>query len=274
MNKVYRFLKFILLFGIMIRFTACGKSQTEESDTKTPDISKTPNAPTFFGDSTLTIISSNRPKGYLVKIFQNKELTLLNLSRGDSINRTIALASIPFSWEMFSIPDLTDGDKPYQTGTYIRELEIPVEKELYGDDIFFMDVNFDGEEDLLIKHGGYNRSYYACFDLINGGNNVSPGILQPMFDPPFDNIVGGAEDIYTEFDYENKKIHIYEQMGCCSHWETWCEMVRDWEWDPPKLQVVRQERVEYSVDGYEHKEIYERVDGELKKVLTKKSKIN
>lgn len=226
----------------------------------------------FFGDTTLTIISANRPNGYLVKIFQTKDLTLFNLSRGDSINQYIALHEIPLSVSMGELSDLTNRDCPDSIGTYIREINIPVEKELgYG--LFFMDVNFDGQEELVIEHSGYNRTYYACFDLVNGSANITPGILQPMNEEPFNNIVSGGDDIYTEFDYDKKTIHIFEQMGCCSHVETWCEMVRDYELDVPKIQVVRREEVDYTADGHIVTTNYKRVDGELKEVSTTREKI-
>lgn len=225
----------------------------------------------FFGDTTLTIISANRPNGYLVKIFQTKDLTLFNLSRGDSINQYIALHEIPLSVSMGEFPDLTYRNRPYKTGTYIRKIDIPVKKKL-SSGLFFMDVNFDGEEELVIEYEGYNRSYYACFDIVNGSADISPGILHPMNDEPFNNIVSGADAIYTEFDYDKKTIHIFEQMGCCSHVEIWCEMVKDYEFDSPKIQVVRREDVGYT-DGLVVTTSYKRVDGELKKVSTTREKI-
>lgn len=264
---------FLLIISIALAFESCNRHRNDDDcETITPDVSNEQNAPTFFGDSTLTIISSNRPNGYLVKFFQTKDLTLINLSRGDSINQYVALHEIPRSVWMESCYDLTFGDEPMAIGTYIREINIPVEKEL-GMGLFFMDVNFDGEEELVIEHPGYNRTYYACFDIVNGSANVTPGILQPMDEKPFNNIVSGSEDIYTEFDYEKKTIHIFEQMGCCSHVETWCEMVKDWEYDTPKIQVVRQEEVDYTADGYMVTTKSKRVDGELKEVSQKREKL-
>lgn len=236
----------------------------QDRETITEDISGEPDAPTFFGNSTLTIVSSNRPNGYLVKIFQTKDITLLNLSRGDSINQYIAIHEIPASCSG-SFPDLASG---MYTGTYIREVNIPVEKDELGWGLFFMDVNFDGEEELLIEHSGYNRCYYACFDVVHGKPDVSPGILQPMNEPPYGNIVSGSDDIYTEFDYNKKTIHIFEQMGCCSHVEIWCEMVKDWDFEEPKLQVVKREKVEYRADGYIETTLSKRVDGELQQIST------
>lgn len=215
-------------------------------------------------------MSSNRSNGYLVKFLQTPQLTLINLSRG-AINRYIALHEIPWNISTPTFAELSYLEKPLNFGTYIREFEIPVEKEL-GMGLFFMDVNFDGEEELVIEYKGYNRYYYACFDLIHGSKNVTPGILQPMSEEPYNNFVSFG-DSYTEFDYDNKTIHIFEQMGCCSHVETWCAMVKDSEYSNPKLRIVRKEDVDYTADGYVIKTIYKRVDGELKEVVSTKRKI-
>lgn len=246
-------------------------SYSISNDDKTINTSNKNSAvPEFFGDSTLTIVSSNRPNGYLVKIFQTNDLTLLNLSRGDSINQYVAIHEIPKSVSKESFSNLTDGDEPKSTGVYVREINIPIETHLcHG--LFFMDVNFDGEEELVIEYRGYNRFYYACYDVVNGVANVTPGILHPMNEPPYNNIVSESSDIYgsivTEFDYDKKTIHIFEQMGAGSHVETWCEMVRDNEYDKPKIQIVRQEDVYFTVDTI-FKTTYVRIDGELKKVST------
>lgn len=241
---------------------SCRDNSNKDDETLTDDISATPGAPTFFGDSTLTIISSNKPNGYSVKFFQTKDLTLVNLSRGDSINQYIALHKIPMSMYMASISDLTYGDKPRTIGTYIREINIPIEEYLLGVGLFFMDVNFDGEEELVIEHIGYNRTYYACFDIVHGIATTAPGFLQPMNNEPYNNIVDGYDN-YTVFDSDNKTIHIFEQMGCCSHVETWCEMVKDWDYEKPKIQIVKRKEVDYTADDYMITTISKRVDGEL-----------
>ena len=84
----------------------------------------------------------------------------------------------------------------------------------------------------------------------------------------------GGVDIYTEFDNGKKTIHIFAQMGCCSHIETWCEMVSDYEFDVPKIQVVRREDVDYTADGYVVATNYIRVDGEQKNVSSIRKKCN
>lgn len=246
------------ILSLMLGIVSCSISDNKKN---TFDTENNKSAITdFFGDSVLTIISSNRPNGYLVKIFHTRDMTLLNLSRGDSINKFLSIHEIPLSVENI---------RPDTIGTVVREINIPLENEL-ASGLFFMDVNFDGEEELILKYPGYNRSYYACFDIVKGVANVTPGILQPMNEPPYNNIVTGDGDIYgdiyTKFDYDNKTIHIFEQMGCCSHQETWCEMVSDYEFDPPKVRIVRREDVDYTSDGHIITTIYKRVDGELKEV--------
>lgn len=249
---------------------SCNYNSNKERNTLTHDISEEIGAPTFFGDSTLTIISSNKPNGYNVKFFQTKYLTLINLTRGDSINQYIALHEIPESVRWEYLRDLTDGIEPMAIGTYIREIKIPIEKSQLGWGLFFMDVNFDGEEELVIAHPGYNRTYYACFDIVNGEANITPGILHSMDEEPYNNIVTG-DGIDTEFDFKNKTIHIFESLGCCSYQETWCEMVSDYEYDEPKIQVVRREYVE-NMSDYVIKKIYKRIDGELKEVSSTREK--
>ena len=155
---------------VCLAATSCRDTGTVEWPTDTPDISGEPGAPTFFGDSTLTIISANRPNGYLVKFFQTKDMVLLNLSRGDSINRYIALDEFPMSLTFSSCQDLSYRNDLRACGTYIRELDIPVQKELTMG-LFFMDVNFDGDEELVVSYEGYNQLYFACYDLVHARND-------------------------------------------------------------------------------------------------------
>lgn len=252
----------VLFFGIV----SCSIS---DNSTTNNTLKNETSLTEFFGDSLLTIVSSNRPNGYLVKIFQTKDLVLLNLTRGDSINQYVTIFYIPSSVKD-AFPDLDDGCYPDSIGSYIREINIPIVKEL-GSGLFFMDVNFDGEEELVVEHPGYNRMYYDCFDIVHGVANVTPGILHPMKEPPYNDIVSG-EFGSTEFDFDKKTIHISESIGCSNHIETWCEMVSDYEFDSPKLQVVKKEEVEIEADDngefYRVTTLYKRVDGALTKIST------
>lgn len=224
-------------------------------------ISDKPEYPQFWGDSSLTIISSNRPNGYLVKIFKNNDILLLNLSRKNGINVYIPLEKIPMSIHMQkSLNDIFAGDS---IGTYIRDIDIPVEESL-GSGWFFMDGNFDGKEELVIEHPGYNRRYFSFFDLEKGDSHTMPGLLLSINHPPFNNIVSGV-DSYTNFDRKKKTIYIFEQSGCCDHTEIWAEMTKDYDYEEPHLEVVKRKEIE----GWPNMEIttiFRRIDGELKEV--------
>lgn len=216
----------------------------------------------FFGDSTLRIVSSNTPNGYNIEFLKSPQLILMKLSRGDTIRQYVAIEAIP---ESVGINQELES-KSINCRDYLTEMNIPVMNEL-GEGMFFMDVNFDGEQELVIEYPGYNRKYYACYDLINGDRNICPGLLQAMSEPPFNNIVGG-ENGETEFDYINKKMHQYETIGCCSSIETWCEMVSDYEGDVPKLRIIEQSHINFSLDGINITDTYRRINGELLKVAT------
>lgn len=223
----------------------------------------------FFGDSVVTVLSSNQPHGYSISILRNKELCLWHFQRGDSISRYLAINCVPDDMAT-SIQD--------SIGTFTRSFDIPTRDKLPKDlnfhQVFFMDVNFDGETDLVVPYVGYNRTHYVCFDIVHGDDNVTFGILQPMNEPPYDNIVSGGKyiDVHTEFDYDKKTIHIFEQIGCCSSVESWCEMVRDFEYDTSKVRIVRKEKVEY-INGYEYRTNYKRIDGDLKEISSTREKM-
>lgn len=223
----------------------------------------------FFGDSVVTVLSSNQPHGYSISIIKNNDLCLWHFQRGDSISRYLALNYYPHDLD-FSIQD--------SIGTFIRNFDIPTCDTLSDDPnfqkVFFMDVNFDGEVEFIFPYQGYNRIYYACYDISHGDDTYTHGMLQPMDEPPYDNIVSGGRyiDVHTEFDYDKKTIHIFEQIGCGSSVESWCEMVRDFEYDTPKVRIVRKEKVEY-VNGYEYRTNYKRIDGDLKEISSTREKM-
>lgn len=261
-------LHLIICMGMASGIFSCKENRLANSDSDF--VQET----SFFGDSTLTIVSSNKSNGYTIKIFQSKDLTLMNLSGGDSINQYVPLYRIPTSLIYDSdIKDLIRDDSVgNKIGTYVREINIPVERKKLGRGVFFMDVNFDGEEELLIECSGHNRTYFDCFDIVNGIPSVAPGILRPMDEEPYNNIVSSNNSmdtvsIHTKFDFKEKTIHIKEYMGCCSYYETWCKLIADDEWDFPSVKVVRKEYVERDSDGngnvIEKKKIYVRENGEL-----------
>lgn len=256
-----------LSYSILFSFLAlclfsCANNETDRKALNS--IYDKPDYPYFWGDSTLTIISSNRPNDYLVKIFKSKDLSLLNLSRGDSINVYIPITKIP--GKIFSEGYITDSP-----GTYIRKFDIPIVEAEDLDtcwDWFFMDGDFDGKEEFVIEHPGYNRRYFAFFNLEKGDTSTMPGLLMPNNNPPFNNIVSG-EDSYTKFDRKKKTIHIFEQLGCCEYTETWAEMTKDYDGENLHLEVVRKENVKFGQNS-KITTIYYRIDGELKEIEKRK----
>lgn len=239
-------------------------------------------------DPTLTIISTNQPNGYTIKFIQRKEKVLMNLSRGDSINRTLEINAIPTLLlpKALNLKKLSNSNKD---AIVYCDVNIPVVQEIIPpnsadqeSDYFFMDVNFDGEKELLVEGEGYNTACFTCYDLINGSVDFTTGLLQPIDEPPFDNIVSSYSNIpeavaVTEFDYDKKTIHIYQSFGCCAGAETWCEMVDDNPDGVPRLQIVRKKEVEtmHGVDEevYRITTLYKRVDGNLKKISTTREKL-
>ncbi len=266
-----RFLPMVTMLAVIIACASC-RNQTErlvtldaDSDLSIQDISGEPGTPTFFGDTTLTIVSSNRPNGYLVKMFITKDMTMLNLSRGDSVNRYIDLGALPQSLCYSHIGQLLDGDdKPAVRGTYMEKIYIPVVDSIHQaiNSIAFMDVDFDDEEELIMSSMGYNRHYFTCYDLT--GENPRH-TLEPMGEP-FNQFVSGFEDTYTAFYRKAKTIHIREWIGCSDCIDTWCAFTKDSEYDDPEMHIVKKKEVETWCDGTVSTTIWQRIDGELRQV--------
>ncbi len=173
----------------------------------------------FWGDSSAVFVAKELQNGYRISIISNKELCLFHFERGDSISRYFAIHELPFECR-----DFEDS-----VGFFAIDIKFPVCKldTLDGNcpPMFFMDVNFDGEKEFVVSHQGYNREYYASFDLVKGNNNGScPGLLEANNEPPYDNLVGGGySHNHTVFDYKNKVIYIYESLGCSEYQETWAK---------------------------------------------------
>lgn len=218
----------------------------------------------FFGDSVLIIMVSDHPQGYSITVLKNNDLCLWRFQRGDSINRYLALHQLPLGVES-SISD--------SIGIFSRGFEIPtldtLSEDLYYNPFFFMDVNFDGEAEFVVAHQGYNRTYYTCFDLVNGNRHEpSIGILSPMDEEPYNNIVGGMCG-RTEFDYQNQIIHIFENMGCTASIETWAKPIKT-EYDiATKVRIYKRIEKEYHADGSEHITEYGLVNGSLEEISHK-----
>lgn len=162
----------------------------------------------FFGDSTAVLIANTLQNGYKISIIHNKQLDLVHFERGDSISRYCAIHKLPFDLVQYEEDSI---------GIFQVDLDFPILKldtlggSKYAPDMFFMDVNFDEEEDFVVSHEGYNRTYYACFDLVNGNRAGScPGLLESNNEPPYYNIVSGIyeQPSYTVFDRQKKEIYM------------------------------------------------------------------
>jgi hypothetical protein len=173
----------------------------------------------FWGDSSAVFVAKELQNGYRISIISNMEICLFHFERGDSISRYFAIHELPFECRHFED----------SVGVFAIDIKFPVCKldTLDGNcpPMFFMDVNFDGEEEFIVSHQGYNREYYASFDLVKGNDNGScPGLLEANNEPPYNNLVGGGfAHNYTAFDYKNKEIYIYESLGCSEHQEIWAK---------------------------------------------------
>ncbi len=162
--------------------------------------------PYFMGDASLMVTSTNSPNGYSITVLKNGDVGIWHFQRGDSVNCYLALNQLPADLER----ELSD-----KSGSFNERFDIPVTKELAGD-MFFMDINFDGEEEFIVSRMGYNRTYYACYDLVDGETDFYTGLLNPMLEPPYDQLIGGDCGT-TTFDYEKKTIHISESIGSSCH---------------------------------------------------------
>ena len=223
-------------------------------------------AAAFWGDSSAIFIAKNPQNGYRISILNNKEMTLAHFERGDSISRFALLEQLPDC-----LSDYEEGS----IGIFSVDINIPVVKvdTLGGSktpqtDIFFMDVNFDGEEELLQAISGNGWVGYTCYDLVHGF-----GQLGPMLDEPFNLISYGIEpmqDGYTVFDYQKREIFIHHGSGCCAFDNTWAKYIEgDSQGHQTCVKVIKEERHSFDAE-YENIETYELKDDALK--LTSKTK--
>ena len=101
----------------------------------------------FFGDSTAVLIANTLQNGYKVSIIHNKQLALIHFERGDSISQYCAIHKLPFDLVKYEVDSI---------GIFQVDLNIPTIKldtlggSKHAPDMFFMDVNFDGEEEFII----------------------------------------------------------------------------------------------------------------------------
>lgn len=214
----------------------------------------------FFGDSVAVIKLTNRPNGYKISILHQRDgLDLMHFQRGDSINQYISINSFPRELQRYY----------YGKGVYYTRFDIPVMKVeclSEGSDFMFMDINFDGQEDFLVRVLGYNRTYYQCYDLVNGSQRGRfPMMLECLSEPPYNNLgAGGACE--TIFDFANESLIVEEELGCCCHIRTFARKLRDDEYSfDGNVVVFREEEREVSSEGALIT-IKERIDDTLKVV--------
>lgn len=204
------------VFVLIVLWGGCNK-EVQQSQIEKGAIPTRINA--FWGDSSAVFVAKELQNGYRISILNNRELFIFHFERGDSISRYFSVHELPFECRLYED----------SIGVFPVDIKFPVCKldTLDGKcpPMFFMDVNFDGEEEFVVAHQGYNREYYACFDLVKGNRNGScPGLLESINEPPYNNLVGdGYGPNYTAFDYMNKEIFIHESFGCCSYQETWAK---------------------------------------------------
>ena len=238
MKRIYILLTTIFAFSL---FVSCCQSNDNNKMGELSEMEKT-----FLGDSAVVLIAQQPQNGYKVSIIYNGDLCLCHFERGDSIN------------QYCTIPWLPSDVRSYENsvGVYSVDLHFPVIqpdtlKAPDDSDMFFMDMNFDGEEEFVVVHEGYNRYYYACFDLVRGNSNGQcPGLLEAYWEPPYNNLVSGIAEqpAYTVFDYEKKEIYIYETIGCCKYNKVWAKYFEgDIYGTAPSVKVVKQ--VEYESDA-------------------------
>lgn len=274
--KKHIWIVMLLIAMIINGLAGCKQSLTNQEKSVMDTLAQKQRNPliNFFGRDTRVFVSSNKPNGYQLSILDSKDLILYHFERGDSVDVYCALHTLPFDCREYED----------SIGTFFVNIDIPVLKENDINncpDMFFMDVNFDGEEDFVVEHHGYNRMYYACFNIVNGNSkNVCPGLLEPDNEPPYNNIVGHGrnQECYTHFDYKKKEIHIYETMSVNSYMETWCALRKD-EYDVEgKVKIIRQESVhgiwsEKENDWMWEVNVSKRVNDTLKHIRTEYRKM-
>ena len=98
-------------------------------------------------------------------------------------------------WATYAVPHR---DNAVQDGRSEIEIVQP---------FLFKDVDFDGEREILFSHFGYNRIYYSAYKIVSS--------TEALYMSEFPQIVYGLDDSTTHFDYEQQRILIHEQQGCC-----------------------------------------------------------
>lgn len=274
--KIVHIVTMFLIAMAFLNLTGCNRA-SKSNDERQRDVAVEKEIANFWGHGTRTFISDNLPNGYKVSVFYKEKdnLCIWHFQRGDSIDRYIAEHRLPLSLSFECNAALYDEnlDKHYEPldTTLTLTIDIPIVKQLDMDaadgDICFMDVDFDGQEEFIIAHSGYNRTYYACFNLVNGddSNSVCPGFLTSMNGEVYGNLVGGLCG-KTEFDHKKKIIHVTEQIGCCVKVEAWAKPIKDIVDNSIEIKMFKKIENEYWMNGEEHIMTYQLVNDSLKQV--------
>lgn len=266
--QLYRGAIIWLLLLMAYTFVGCNHSGL----VKVTDLSD--NVRSFWGDSTVVLQISKPQNGYLISIIHNKDLIIALFERGDTISGYCAL-----EW----LPDRLKNYEDAEPGVYAVDLDIPVikidtldDKHIPNSDIFFMNVNFDGEEEFVQAISSNGWVNYTCYDLVNGiRESLSPGVVPAMKQPPYDSFSTGIEPMqngYVVFNHEKKEIFVRHGSGCCAFTDTWTKYFEgDSLGNSPCLKVVEQEYHSFS-NGTETIETYVLLNDTLKLVGITKQK--
>ena len=237
MKKALVLFTTILAFSL---FVGCFQSNDNNKIGELSEVEKT-----FFGDSAVVLIAQKPQNGYKVSIIYNAHLCLCHFERGDSINQYCAIPWLPSDVRSYE----------NSVGVYSADLNFPViqpDTLMAPDDsdMFFMDMNFDGEEEFVVAcPGGNGAPYYTCYDLVHKNwDDLCPNLQKPLNEPPYDMLVSGRleQSAYTVFDYQNREIHEFLSSGCCKYYEVWAKYFDGADFTAPIVKVVK--RVE--CDGY------------------------
>ena len=223
----------IILFLFAIILSSCGAKDVNVEGYRS-----------FFGDSVAVFVVKNLQNGYQVSFIHNKDLTMAHFKRGDSISSYCSLENLPLCLNEY----MNEG-----VGEVMVDINIPVVKldTLGGsktpeEEMFFMDVNFDGEEDLIQSCLGNGKILYYCYDIVNGAcGEINSGVICAMREEPFCRFVSAPLEHggdYVAFNYEKKEIFILTTSGCCAYYNTWAKYFEgDSLGNPPRVKAIKQE---------------------------------
>ena len=257
----------VMLLLMVCVFVGCSHPRLN----KVADLSG--NICSFWGDSAVVLQVKKPQNGYQVSFISNKDLILAHFKRDDSISSYCAL-----DW----LPDTLKSYQDAVPGVYAVDLDIPVIKvdtlggsKIPKSDIFFMDVNFDGNEEFMQSYMGNGWLGYNCYDLIKGRSNACPGLTETMQEEPYCRFSSGmnlAYDNYVAFDYEKKEIFVLTTYGCCAHTDTWAKYFEgDSLGNSSCVKVIKQEHHSFD-NGTETIETYALQNDTLKMVSITKRK--